>query len=350
MNSKPNATVQSSKRKRASSPIASSSRVNNANPVNTFNDDASRKIQFFKSKADSESAKKISAARAANKYIAETVILNSAVTEVIKICNDGLHEFKNVERVKTADESSDLPTKFHNAALKLVAETKKSQGLLTTVNHVLAACNKTSERLRTKRIDCLKKEHFVSTSTEHRRTVATSSKPDNQFLKVKKKIRFSNAIAQTKVVEVVTIETDDKIEIEIPFKEHSGPNNDQKSLSITFENNNSEEIIAKFRNRLNNETLDLSTFQISQSESEIANDCLDTSAKKVLSPTNYDESLTFEETDAEIAEEFSTVESDGFSDPPPKMSEECKNEHEKFKAADNRSRGCFASKRWLMKK
>ena len=56
-----------------------------------------------------------------------------------------------------------------------------------------------------------------------------------------------------------------------------------------------------------------------------------------------------EETDAEITKELSPVDSDGFSDPPPQMSEECKSEHEKFKAADNRSR-CFATKRFQMEK
>ena len=338
MNTNTSAQINSSKRKRTSSPISS------ANQTLEVNASAAHKIEFFKKKAENEEAKKFKAAKTANKYIAETVVLNSAVTEIIKICNDGIQEFTNTERVETVDEKENLATKFQNAAEKLMTESKKSRSLLTTVNHILAACNKTSECLRAKRIDNIKDE---ASPSKHRRSVATSSKPNTKYLKAKRKIRFSHPIANTQKSEVVTIETSDKVEIEIPFSDH-GPKNDHK-LTITFENNKSDEIIAKFRNKMSAETLDLSTFQISQSESELANENLEAGAKKIQSPTTYDETLAFEDTDAEISRELSTVDSDGFSDNPPQMTDECLKEHEKFKAADNRSL-CFAKKRFNMKK
>lgn len=333
-----------SKRKRTSSPIAPAGAASNVINVET-DADAKNKIEFFKSKAESEHAKKIKCARAANKYIEESVILNSNVLEIIKICNDGIIDCRNIEFVKTAAESEDLPSKFHNAALKLVAETQKSQGLLTTVNHILAACNKTQERVRAKRIDNIKKEALPSSS---RRTVMTSTNSDAKFLKApKKKIRFSHPIANTQKVEIITIETSDNVEIEIPFSKQPGPNNDTQSLKISFDNIRCEESVKKFRNQMSKETLDLSTFQISQSDSETTNEILNSG--KVLSPTKYDESLTFAETDAEIIKEFSTVDSDSFSDTPPTMSDECYKEHELFVAADKK-RNCFAQKRFRMKK
>ena len=284
-----NVGASSSKRKRSSTPQSSIEPSLDSLP--SFDEDKNNKLEFFKAKSEDQEAKKIKVVAIANKFIKESVILSGNVCEITKLCNNGLHEVENVEKVKTFDKDDSLATKFHNTALKLVAQHSKTQSLTDTVNHILAACNKTSESIRATRIDALKEETFKKLNRSSRRTVKTSNKPDRKFLKAKpKKIRFESPILNTNPprTENITIETSsNNIEVEIPFNNQNGQFN--QTLSVTFDNNKTDEIVAKFRRTMNKETLDFSTFQISQSDSEFVN---------------------FQDTDADINRELSSVEAD----------------------------------------
>ena len=255
----------------------------------------------LKAQVDSQRAAKYKLAKLANNQISETKIYGSNVTEVLKICYSGLEDADSVKPEFSSmcnGEPENLPTKFLNTAHKYRAQHTKTQILTDTINHVLAACNKSSEQIRANRIRNIKTDAH---SEHNRRSVATSSKPDTKYLKVKKKIRFSSPIQSTNI-NVANIESDhDKIEISIPM--HGQNESVRSALSITIENRRSVRDLKKFRQQMSKEVVDFSTFQISQES------ILEPKSQE-LSPTKYDESLTFNDTDREIQLELSTVESD----------------------------------------
>ena len=296
-------TPSSSKRKRTSSPNF----LENATKKQPISNDVAEEL---KAQVDSQRADKYKLAKIANKQITETIILNSNVTEVMKICYAGLENASNVKtecsKMIPSGTPENVPNQFLNAAYKLRAEGNKTQILSTALNHVLAACNKSSEALRAARIKDIKKDAHPE---HNRRSVATSSKPDAKWLKVKKKIRFSSQV-QTSNPNMANVESDhDKIEITVPM--NNGNNQFvNNTLQITIENKRSKKDLQKFRAKMSKEVVDFSTFQISQ-------DSVAETEQIILSPTRYDESLNFNDTDKEIQLELSTVESD-ISDSVPK--------------------------------